>query len=145
MINAESFRLHAELEQATLALFAGDRAAQLRSAEELLIALRKRLEGPIQPELKRRIVEILVEKMMPAVIKFLGYNPSPPPESWADRLVHGRTLLGLSQKESAKRMGVDQSTLARWERREREPAGKFAARAMAFVAAIDAETVARIA
>jgi len=34
-------------------------------------------------------------------------------------------VLGLSQKESAKRLGIDPSTLARWERGEREPAGGF--------------------
>jgi transcriptional regulator with XRE-family HTH domain len=32
-----------------------------------------------------------------------------------------RTVLGLSQK--AKQIGVDPSTLARWEQREREPMG----------------------
>jgi hypothetical protein len=31
----------------------------------------------------------------------------------------------LSQKESAGRIGVDPGTLAKWERREREPTGGF--------------------
>jgi len=34
-------------------------------------------------------------------------------------------------------MGVDPSTLARWERGDREPAGAFAARAKAFLAATE--------
>ena len=70
---------------------------------------------------------------MPAIIQFLGYNPVPPPQGWADRLVQGRTALGLTQKESAIRIGVDPSTLARWERGEREPGGLFAARATTFL------------
>jgi transcriptional regulator with XRE-family HTH domain len=231
-INAETFRLHAQIEAATHALSAGDRAAQLQSAEELLATLRKRLDGPVAPDLKRRIMEILVEKIqadtverwgvqqseitityrfskpdepaalvlprsyrlgsrnrapeqlntlgdhllrrrltmkllqrqvaeqlgvdktsihnwetnrtkpgleyMPAIIQFLGYNPLPPADGWADRLVQCRTVLGLTQKESAKRIGVDPSTLARWERGEREPTGAFTARVLLFLAGVEA-------
>lgn len=32
-----------------------------------------------------------------------------------------RTTLGISQKEAARRMGVDPSTLAQWERGEKAP------------------------
>jgi transcriptional regulator with XRE-family HTH domain len=56
---------------------------------------------------------------------FLGYNPLPAANTLAEQLVRQRTTLGLSQKESAGRIGVDQGTLARWERGEREPAGAF--------------------
>jgi transcriptional regulator with XRE-family HTH domain len=70
---------------------------------------------------------------MPAIIRFLGYNTLPPGDSWSERLIQGRTALGLSQKESAKRIGIDQSTLARWERDERQPEGNFAARAQRFL------------
>lgn len=38
-------------------------------------------------------------------------------------MVRHRTSLGLSQKESARRLHVDPSTLAKWERGEREPTG----------------------
>jgi len=228
LINADAFRLHAEIEAAARALASGDRAAQLQSAEELLTSLRQRLDGPIPAELKRRIIQILVEKIqantierwgvqqseiiityrfsqpnepaalvlprshrmvnrnrspeelntlgdhllrrrltlkllqrqvadqlgvdkasvynwetnrtkpgleyMPAIIAFLGYNPLPPPEAWADRLVQCRIVLGLTQKDSAKRIGVDPSTLARWERGEREPTGAYAALATRFLA-----------
>jgi site-specific DNA recombinase len=231
-VNTETFRLHAEIEAATHSLLAGDRAAQLQSAEELLATLRKRLDEPVAPDLKRRIIEILVDKIqadtverwgaqqseitityrfskpdepaalvlprsyrlgnrnrapeqlntlgdhllrrrltlkllqkqvakqlgvdeasvynwennrsrpgvayMPAIIRFLGYNPLPPADGWPDRLVKGRTALGLSQKESAKRIGVDPSTLARWERGEREPTGLFKQRALAFLAVPEA-------
>ena len=73
-------------------------------------------------------------KFMAAIIRFLGYNPMPPTDRWSDRLVQSRTVLGIAQKEAARRIGVDQSTLARWERGEREPAGLFAERASLFVA-----------
>jgi transcriptional regulator with XRE-family HTH domain len=78
---------------------------------------------------------------MPNVIRFLGYNPLPPSNGWADRLVQARTAMGLTQKQAAKRIGVDASTLARWERAEREPAGTFAASAKRFLAAAEAVNV----
>jgi len=226
-INTEAGGLQSGIETAERALSAEDRAAQLRSAESLLSTLRTKLAGPISPELKRRIVEILVEKVqantverfgvqqteitieyrfsqpnepaalvlprshrlgsrtripekletigdhllrrrltlklpqrqvakelevnvasivnwennlskpkvshMPAIIRFLGYNPLPPSNRWADRLVQARTTMGLTQKEAAGRIGVDQCTLARWERGEREPAGPFGTRAKRFL------------
>jgi transcriptional regulator with XRE-family HTH domain len=69
-----------------------------------------------------------------AIIRFLGYNPLPPPPSgMGERLVRCRTLLGLSQKAFAGRLAVDQGTLAKWERGERQPAGAFAARVSRFL------------
>ena len=72
---------------------------------------------------------------MPAIIRFLGYNPLPPllSDGLGERLVSCRTALGISQKELAGQLAVDQCTLARWERGEREPTGKFAARASRFL------------
>jgi DNA-binding transcriptional regulator YiaG len=64
-------------------------------------------------------------KYMPAIIEFLGYNPLPQAASLPERLVRTRTSMGLTQKESAARIGVDPSTLAKWERGEREPAPVF--------------------
>jgi transcriptional regulator with XRE-family HTH domain len=61
-------------------------------------------------------------RYMPAIIDFLGYDPLPVANTLAERLVRQRTGLELSQKESAERLGVDPSTLAKWERGEREPA-----------------------
>jgi DNA-binding transcriptional regulator YiaG len=218
MIDAEATALQAEIEQAARVLSADERASQLQSAESLLATLRERLAGPISPELKRRIIEILVEKVqadtverwgvqqseltiiyrfsqpnkpatlvlprsvrissrnrlpetletigdhllrrrlslkliqrqiasqlevsvvglrnweanraqpevqfMPAILRFLGYNPLPPGRAWAERLVNTRTALGLTQKAAARQIGVGQSTLARWERGEREPKGE---------------------
>jgi site-specific DNA recombinase len=226
-INTEATDLQSGIEVAERALSAEDRAAQLRSAESLLATLRTKLAGPISFEMKRRIVETLVERVqadtverfgvqqseitieyrfsqpaepaalvlprshrissrnrvperletiadhllrrrltlkllqrqvakqldvnvativnwennlskpsveyMPAIIRFLGYNPLTPSKNWADRLVQSRTALGLTQKQAAARIGVGQCTLARWERGEREPTGPFAARAERFL------------
>jgi transcriptional regulator with XRE-family HTH domain len=232
-INAEASGLQSGIEAAERALSAEDRAAELRSAESLLATLRTKLAGPISPEVKRRIVEILVErvqadtverfgvqqsevtivyrfsppeepaalvlprshrvinrnrvpekletigdhllrrrltlkllqrqvakklgvnvasvcnwensltkpdlKYMPAIIRFLGYNPLPPRKGWADRLVQARTAIGITQKEAAARIGVDPCTLARWEQGAREPAGAFAAQALCFLDAAEAK------
>ena len=225
--------MQAEIEAASRFLSTEDQTAQFRNAESLLALLRKRLEQPISPDLKRQIVEALVESVvantverwgvaqseiaivyrfgqpaeaavlvlprshklqmrkrppdqlntladhllrrrlvlkllqrevaesigvstasivnwesskskpghnyMPAIIRFLGYNPLPPSNTWAGRLVGSRTALGLSQKQAAKQMGVDASTLARWERGERKPAGLFASRALHFVGSMRPE------
>jgi transcriptional regulator with XRE-family HTH domain len=230
-VDSEVSELNSDIERATRELAAGDRTAQLQSAEALLETLRRRLDGPVPQELKRRIVEILVEKVeantverwgvqqgeitisyrfsqpdepaalvlprthrlncrrqppeelnsigdhllrrrlvlrllqrqaaeqigveqtsignweanrskpglayMPAIIRFLGYNPLPPAKGWAARLVQSRTVLGLSQNEAAEHMGVDPGTLARWERGEREPTGLFAVRALRFVTPVE--------
>jgi predicted transcriptional regulator len=58
-----------------------------------------------------------------AIIVFLGYNPLPEATTLADRLVRHRTSLGMTQKEAAAEIGVDQGTSARWERGERAPTG----------------------
>ena len=64
-------------------------------------------------------------RFMPAIIDFLGYDPLPQANTLAEHLVRHRTSLGLSQKQSAEHMGVDQGTLAKWEQGKREPAGTF--------------------
>jgi transcriptional regulator with XRE-family HTH domain len=74
-------------------------------------------------------------RYMPAIIRFLGYNPLPVADGWGERLLRYRSTLGLSQKEAAKHLGVDPGTLARWERGDREPAGAFAERAERFLGA----------
>ena len=70
---------------------------------------------------------------MPAIIRFLGYNPLAEGQGWDKRLVRQRTTLGLSQKASAQRLGVDPSTLAKWERGEREPTGALLSRVKRFL------------
>ena len=74
---------------------------------------------------------------IPAIIQFLGYNPLPSATTLGGHLVRHRTSLGLSQSESARRLGVDPGTLARWERDERKPIGAFAARVERLLTAVD--------
>ncbi|MGD0201859.1 MAG: recombinase family protein [Bryobacteraceae bacterium] len=73
-------------------------------------------------------------RYMPAIIRFLGYNPLPEGTTWGERLLRQRTTLGLSQKEAAGRLGADPSTLARWEKGDAEPVGTALRRAERFLA-----------
>lgn len=66
-------------------------------------------------------------KFIPGIITFLGYDPRPKPAVLAKQLVHYREGKGWSQKRYAKELGVDPSTLARWERGERVPRRKLEA------------------
>jgi site-specific DNA recombinase len=72
-------------------------------------------------------------RYMPAIIGFLGFDPRPDGNGWGERLVRQRTALGLTQKESAQRLGVDPGTLARWERGETEPAAAHLVRVRRFL------------
>jgi transcriptional regulator with XRE-family HTH domain len=82
-------------------------------------------------------------RCMPAIIRFLGYNPLPEADTLGGRLVRHRTSLGMTQGEAALKIGVDPSTLARWERGEREPAGSLLGRAERFLDEAEAELEAR--
>src|SRR5207248_10243822 len=75
-VDVESADIQNDIDAVTRELRAGDRTAQLQSAEELLGMLRKRLEGPVPADLKRRIVEILVEKIEANTIERWGVQQS---------------------------------------------------------------------
>jgi len=54
--------------------------------------------------------------LMPRVIRFLGYRPYMPGlRPWGQRLRAARRAMGLSQKRLARILGVDESTVGRWE------------------------------
>src|SRR5258708_5904836 len=53
--------------------------------------------------------------------------------SFADGLVRHRNLLGMTQNAAAEQIGVDPTTLARWERDEREPTGTYTSRVERFL------------
>jgi len=60
----------------------------------------------------------------PKIIKFLGYTPPQPKtekKTIGERLLIYRRIKGITQKELAKKLGVDPSTLARWERGRSTP------------------------
>ena len=54
-------------------------------------------------------------RFIPAVITFLGYDPHPEPVSFAAWVTQRRKALGFSRRRLAAELGVDESTLSRWE------------------------------
>jgi len=62
---------------------------------------------------------------MAGVVRFLGFNPIQAGSTIAERLVNFRKARGNTQKAFAAQIGVDQSTLAKWECGERLPTGRF--------------------
>ena len=59
---------------------------------------------------------------LPRIVEFLGYRPlDPGPKPLGEGIAASRRLLGITQRELACTLGIDPSTLARWERGEREP------------------------
>jgi transcriptional regulator with XRE-family HTH domain len=63
-------------------------------------------------------------RFIPAIIRFLGYDPMPHGDSLPERLAAGRKVLGLSQREMAERLGVDPATVRGWEAGLHRPNGK---------------------
>lgn len=49
-------------------------------------------------------------RFYPAIFAFLGYDPFPAPKTPGERILAQRRALGLSQKETAQRMGIDPGT-----------------------------------
>ena len=52
---------------------------------------------------------------LPGIINFLDYAPIEPTEPWPARLRRARQAVGLSRKRLGGLLGVDESTLKRWE------------------------------
>ncbi len=63
---------------------------------------------------------------IPAILRFLEYNPFPPPQTLPERLTVMRKALGLSQRKLAELLGVDPGTLQSWEAGQHEPIGRNA-------------------
>lgn len=63
---------------------------------------------------------------MAKIVEFLGFTPLPECDSSAQKIVGHRKALGITQKDFARQLGIDPSTIARWERGEREPLREFA-------------------
>ncbi len=65
-------------------------------------------------------------QFIPSIIEFLGYDPTEKtnPQSLAEGLRAHRKRLGLSRKKLAALLGIDQSTLASWERERHRPTRK---------------------
>jgi transcriptional regulator with XRE-family HTH domain len=57
-------------------------------------------------------------RWLPAILRFLGYGPFPPPTTVGERLLHVRRQHGWSTSEAARQLGVDRTTWQDWERGE---------------------------
>jgi transcriptional regulator with XRE-family HTH domain len=51
----------------------------------------------------------------PAIVAWLGYDPTPTPATIADRLKARRREMGWTIKETADRLGVDPTAVGNWE------------------------------
>jgi len=67
-------------------------------------------------------------RFLPAIYDFLGYVPEFRAQTIAERLVAFRRGRGWSQKQLAKALRVDPTTLSRWESGARIPVGVYATR-----------------
>jgi transcriptional regulator with XRE-family HTH domain len=69
---------------------------------------------------KNRIEPSLAQ--IPKIIEFLGRDPfEKNNENLGEKIREYRRIHGLTQKKMAERLGVDETTVAGWERREHEP------------------------
>ena len=66
-------------------------------------------------------------RFVPAIVRFLGYvPPEPTAVTLGQRRRAYRRLREITQTEMARRLGVDPSTLSRWERGKGGPSKSFA-------------------
>ena len=74
--------------------------------------------------------------VLPAVLEFLGYDPEPvtKPQSFPERLSAARRQRGWSKKRAARELGIDEGTLASWERGDTVPWRKYQPRLAALFA-----------
>jgi DNA-binding transcriptional regulator YiaG len=61
------------------------------------------------------------DRLWPKVLAFLGYDPSPAPQTAAERLTAARRAQGLSMRALARSIGCDEGTVEKWERGVRMP------------------------
>lgn len=71
--------------------------------------------------------------LIPKVVEFLGYSPSAPADSLGARILATRRALGIQQEALARQLGVDPTTLGRWERNEGKPVREHIGRLAVFL------------
>ena len=62
---------------------------------------------------------------LPGIFAFLGHNPLPEAGDLIGKLKRLRSTLGLNQEQLAQELGIDESTIAGWERGEGTPVGAY--------------------
>jgi transcriptional regulator with XRE-family HTH domain len=71
-------------------------------------------------------------RLIPGIIRFLGYCPHTPALPITEWLKLIRYGLGYSQRKLAGRPGIDDVTLRRWEADSRQPSPEYPRRITAF-------------
>ena len=61
---------------------------------------------------------------LPAIIDFLGYVPFSPGESFPEKLKAYRMIKGLTQRQLARELSVDPTTVMKWETGTSKPMPK---------------------
>jgi transcriptional regulator with XRE-family HTH domain len=61
----------------------------------------------------------------PDVVRFLGYDPSPSPNGFAESVRALRRRLGLDRRELARQLGVDVKSVLNWEAARTVPFSKM--------------------
>lgn len=51
----------------------------------------------------------------PEIVRFLGYDPSPIPESFGETVTAARRSLGMDKRQLAAKLGVDVKSVLNWE------------------------------
>ena len=72
---------------------------------------------------------------LPAIFTFLGHNPLPEADDLIGKFKRVRCSLGLSQEQLGQKLGIDESTIAGWERGESKPVGSYRKLLEDFIAA----------
>jgi transcriptional regulator with XRE-family HTH domain len=62
---------------------------------------------------------------MASILRWLGYDPCPAPQTLPERIVAKRRAMGWSIREAARQLGVDEGTWGAWERGATVPKGRF--------------------
>ena len=63
-------------------------------------------------------------RYLPRIIEWLGYDPYPDPQTLGEQIAARRRQLGLSRKRLAKKLGMDEMTLAHIEEGASKPKGR---------------------
>jgi transcriptional regulator with XRE-family HTH domain len=76
-------------------------------------------------------------RLIPQIIRFLGYCPYTPALPLAGKIRMWRQSLGYSQESMAEALQIDEGTWRRWEAAQREPNLEYMGRIKSFLDALE--------